>query len=102
MKDFAAYEDKVVHCRTPEESRALLAALEEAGYEYAIPICALSEFVDDEFVVENGEECCWRICETRGVAFNPDVKHWLSYGYEVLEYEDIKDTFDEENNNACR
>lgn len=96
MKNFSAYEDKVIHCRTTEESRNLLTALEEAGYEYAIPICPLSEFVDDEFIAEVGEECYWRICETRGVAFNSDVNHWLSYGYEVLEYEDIKDTFDKE------
>lgn len=27
----------------------------------------------------------WRISWGRGVAFNPDIKHWQEYGYTILE-----------------
>lgn len=87
--DFKPYEDKVIHCTTEHETMTLVKMLEEAGFEYAIPFAPLKEMAKG-FAVDNGWDGCWRICETRGIAYNRSVKHWLDCGYDVIEFLSMK------------
>lgn len=88
MINLKEYEDKVIHCKTRTQHEELVKEMMEQGYQYAIPFHELNEFMED-FINEDGEDGCWRICETRGIAYNPSVDHWLEYGYEVIDFDKI-------------
>jgi len=86
--NMSTYEDKVIHCKNENETMTIIQMLESQGYEYAIPFKSLNEFAES-FAEDNGWEGCWRICQTRGIAYNQDVNHWIENGYEIIEYEDL-------------
>lgn len=89
MINLKEYEDKVIHCKTREEHEALVKIMMEQGYSYAIPFGELDDMMEG-FLEEDGEDGCWRICETRGIAYNPSVEHWTNNGYEIIDFDTIK------------
>jgi hypothetical protein len=88
MINLKNYEDKVIHCKTRKEHEELVAAMVEQGYQYAIPFQELKDFMES-FIEEYGEDGCWRICTTRGIAYNESVDHWIDNGYEIIDFDKI-------------
>lgn len=74
----------VVHTQNKRELDALVAVLEELGFEYAIPLGTISEMAED-FVREDGYDGCWRVSRERGVAYNPSVEHWKFFTNDIVE-----------------
>lgn len=86
--------DFVVHVRTKEELDALITALEELGFEYAIPVGSLQELAE-QFVANDGYDGCWRISASRGIAYNDSVEHWKQFINDIVEIQDGKIQFHE-------
>lgn len=77
----------VVHTQNKRELDALVAALEELGFEYAIPLGTISEMAES-FAREDGYDGCWRVSRERGVAYNPSVEHWKFFTNDIVEIKD--------------
>lgn len=77
----------VIHTQSKAELDELVWALEELGYEYAIPIGTIREMADS-FAAEDGFDGCWRISRERGVAYNPSVEHWRFFTNDIVEMRD--------------
>lgn len=82
----------VVHTQSKQELDALVAALEELGFEYAIPLGTISEMAES-FAREDGYDGCWRVSRERGVAYNPSVEHWKFFTNDIVEIKDGKIVF---------
>ncbi len=93
MKDFKELILKnpgaefVVHTQNKRELDALVAALEELGFEYAIPLGTVSQMAES-FASEDGYDGCWRVSRERGVAYNPSVEHWKFFTNDIVEMRD--------------
>lgn len=90
MRDFKELIQKnpnaefVVHTQNKRELDALVAALEDLGFEYAIPLGTISEMAES-FAREDGYDGCWRVSRERGVAYNPSVEHWKFFTNDIVE-----------------
>lgn len=76
--------DFVIHIQTKEELDELIEILDELGYEYAIPLGSLREMAD-QFVTYDGYDGCWRVSESKGIAYNPSVEHWKFFTNDIVE-----------------
>ncbi len=77
----------VVHTQNKRELDALVAVLEELGFEYAIPLGTVSQMAES-FAFEDGYDGCWRVSRERGVAYNPSVEHWKFFTNDIVEMRD--------------
>lgn len=84
----------VIHTRSRAELEELVAALEELGYEYAVPLGSIREMADS-FAAEYGFDGCWRVSRERGVAYNPSVEHWRLFTNDIVELRDGEIAFNE-------
>lgn len=84
----------VIHTQSKAELDELVSALEELGYEYAIPLGTIREMADS-FAAEDGYDGCWRISRERGVAYNPSVEHWRFFTNDIVEIRDGEIAFNE-------
>lgn len=85
-------EEFVVHTQNEDEFEALIDVLEDMGFKYAIPLNTLRK-VANKFAKKDGFDGCWRISESRGIAYNKSVEHWKQYYSDILEIKDGKIVF---------
>ena len=77
----------VVHTKNQNEVKTLAKIFDDLKIPPAFclePVENTEQWMDkvcDEFGYNN----CWRICERKGIAFNPDIKHWKEFGYDIIE-----------------
>lgn len=76
--------DFVVHITNKQQLDELVAALEELGFEYAVPLGTIREMAES-FAAEDGYDGCWRVSRGRGVAYNPSVEHWRLFTNDIVE-----------------
>ncbi len=86
--------DFVVHVRNERELNSLVDALEELGFEYAVPLGTIREMAE-EFTREDGFDGCWRVSRERGVAYNASVEHWKFFTNDIVEFKDGEIAFHE-------
>lgn len=84
----------VVHVRNERELASLVNALEELGFEYAVPLGTIREMAE-EFSKTDGFDGCWRVSRERGVAYNPSVEHWKFFTNDIVEFQDGEIAFHE-------
>ena len=76
--------DFVVVTHDMQQHNTLRDILAELGYEASIPIAPVDQFMDS-VASDEGYSNCWRISETKGVAWNPSILHWKQYYSDILE-----------------
>lgn len=86
--------DFVFHVRNKRELDLLVDALEELGFEYAIPLGTIREMAE-EFSRTDGYDGCWRVSRERGVAYNESVEHWKSFTADIVEFQNGEIVFHE-------
>lgn len=100
MKDFKELINKnpdaefVVHTKNKQQLDELVSALEELGFEYAVPLGTISEMAE-QFSHEDGYDGCWRISHDRGVAYNSSVEHWKFFTNDIVEIQNGEIAFHE-------
>lgn len=100
MKDFKELitqnpdTEFVVHTKNKQQLDELVAALEELGFEYAVPFGTIREMAE-QFALEDGYDGCWRISRERGVAYNLSVEHWKLFTNDIVEIRNNEITFHE-------
>lgn len=86
--------DFVFHVRNKRELDLLVDALEELGFEYAIPLGTIREMAE-EFSRTDGYDGCWRVSRERGVAYNGSVEHWKFFTADIVEFQNGEIAFHE-------
>lgn len=86
--------DFVFHVRNKQELDHLVDALEELGFEYAIPLGTIREMAE-EFSRTDGFDGCWRVSRERGVAYNESVEHWKFFTADIVEFQNGEIAFHE-------
>ena len=76
--------DFVVVTHNEREHNILRDILAELEYEASIPVAPVNEFMDS-VASDEGYNNCWRISESKGVAWNPSILHWKQYYSDILE-----------------
>ena len=84
----------VVHTINKQQLDELVAALEEFGFEYVVPLGTIREMAEN-FAREDGYDGCWRISRERGVAYNPSVEHWKFFTNDIVEIKNGEIAFHE-------
>lgn len=84
----------VVHTTNKQQLDSLVTALEELGFEYAVPLGTIREMAES-FAREDGYDGCWRISRERGVAYNPSIEHWRLFTNDIVEIRNNKIAFHE-------
>lgn len=84
----------VVHTTSKQQLDELVAALEEFGFEYAVPLGTIREMAEN-FAREDGYDGCWRVSRERGVAYNPSVEHWKFFTNDIVEIRNNEIAFHE-------
>lgn len=84
----------VVHTTNKQQLDGLVAALEDLGFEYAVPLGTICEMAK-QFALEDGYDGCWRISRERGVAYNPSVEHWKLFTNDIVEIRNDEIAFHE-------
>lgn len=77
--------DFAVHVQNKQELEELVVALEELGFEYALPFLGTISEMAEQFANEDGYDGCWRVSREKGVAYNPSVEHWRLYTNDIVE-----------------
>lgn len=84
----------VVHTTNKQQLDKLVAALEELGFEYSVPLGTIGEMAES-FAHEDGYDGCWRVSRERGVAYNPSIEHWKLFTNDIVEVRNDKIAFHE-------
>lgn len=85
----------IIITHNKNEFETLRNILSELDFEHSIPICNLSDMMNDRVQDEPfGYECCWRISDYMGVCWdgnnnlNDSIKYWKEYEYDIYEIKD--------------
>lgn len=73
----------VVVVKNEKEHIALRDVLSELNFMPSIVDVPIHEFMDSIAFAE-GFANCWRVSETRGVAWNPSILHWRQYYSDII------------------
>lgn len=84
----------VVHVTDKQQLDELVSALEELGFEYAVPLGTIGEMAES-FAREYGYDGCWRVSRERGVAYNPSIEHWKLFTNDIVELQNDEIAFHE-------